>query len=201
MSPLPQPSESYGWGQQSFDTPTPTASQATLSPTEYSGPAYGLSTEVTTPVNGKKIFQCLHPGCKQKPFGRSADLDRHIQKIHFPDSQKEQHNCDYQNCQRHKPDKSTSKSQNTAFTRRDHYRDHLRDYHKEDILKRGRGTQDVTDWLRDRFFHKNATWWRCSKCLNRIFIAKDGWECPECRQMCERERKEVRLEMTAKAKR
>jgi hypothetical protein len=194
LSPLAP--DCYGWPTQPLAAAlTTSAPQAPLPATDYGGSAYGPSATLTTPGETAKKFQCLYPGCKQKPFGRSADLDRHIQKIHFPESQQEKYNCDYAKCQRSATSASTAKS-GTAFTRRDHYRDHLREFHKEDLLKRGQRSGDVTDWLRKR--HSEFRWWRCGKCLDRIYLSDYSWECPACRQVCERERQAVRLEKMEK---
>jgi len=154
------------------------------SPTEQTGD--GCSR--TGPKAPKK-YQCLYPMCTQPAFGRSADLERHLTKLHFPEAQKETYNCDYKKCQR---------SASTAFTRRDHFRDHLREFHKEDILKRGRGSRDQTEWLWER--QVDARWWRCGKCLSRIKLNSDGWECPVCRQMCEPDRRKVREAKEASSK-
>ena len=36
-------------------------------------------------------------------------------------------------------------------------------------------------------------WWRCARCLIRVYIAGAGWTCPGCQQSCESERKALRL--------
>lgn len=121
---------------------------------------------------------CLHPGCTAKPFRRRADLDRHYKHRHAPESQKESFNCDYPRCAR----------RSDPFHRLDHFRDHLREFHKEDIEKRG-GTINE-EWLGDRQVSSN--WWRCSKCLKRIYIDRNGYACPNCKTSCQAKRKEAR---------
>ncbi|KAH6604558.1 hypothetical protein Trco_006265 [Trichoderma cornu-damae] len=121
---------------------------------------------------------CLHPGCDAKPFKRRADLDRHYKHKHAPASQKESYHCDYARCGRRRD----------PFHRRDHFRDHLRDFHKEDIEKRGVAAKE--DWFEDR--NASHTWWRCTKCLKRIYIGRHGYECPTCKTSLQAKRKELR---------
>lgn len=121
---------------------------------------------------------CLYPGCTAKPFKRRADLDRHYKHRHASDAQKVSFNCDYPRCSRRRD----------PFHRLDHFRDHLREFHKEDIEKRGGSANE--EWLEDR--RVSSTWWRCSKCLNRIYIEQNGYECPNCKSTCQAKRKEAR---------
>ncbi|RSM20792.1 hypothetical protein CDV31_000482 [Fusarium ambrosium] len=121
---------------------------------------------------------CLHPGCTAKPFKRIADLQRHYRNTHNPDETKDAYFCDYSRCTRaHEP-----------FRRRDHYRDHLREYHREDIQKRGVTINE--EWLNDRNYA--SSWWRCPRCLIRVHISKNDFECPGCKGSCESKRKEKR---------
>jgi hypothetical protein len=72
------------------------------------------------------------------------------------------------------------------FTRKDHFRDHLRDYHKEDIggpkgerfLEEKAWLASQKAWVEERKIE--ASWWRCPKCLCRVQIVKYGYECYEC---------------------
>ncbi|KAG6012552.1 hypothetical protein E4U54_007460 [Claviceps lovelessii] len=121
---------------------------------------------------------CLYPGCNAKPFKRRADLDRHYRHRHAADAQKVSFNCDYPRCSRRRD----------PFHRLDHFRDHLREFHKEDIEKRG-GSVDE-NWLGER--RVSSTWWRCPKCLKRVYIDRNGYECPTCKTACQAKRKEVR---------
>ncbi|UPL01349.1 hypothetical protein LCI18_012283 [Fusarium solani-melongenae] len=121
---------------------------------------------------------CLFAGCNAKPFKRTADLQRHYRNIHNADSTKEAHFCDYPRCTR----------ASEPFRRRDHFRDHLREYHREDIQKRGVVVNE--EWLEDRYYATN--WWRCPRCLIRVSISKDDYECPRCKGSCEPKRKEKR---------
>ena len=72
------------------------------------------------------------------------------------------------------------------FTRKDHFRDHLRDYHKEDIgAAKGERFLEKTAWLASQKAWVEerkieASWWRCPKCLCRVQIAKYGYECCRC---------------------
>lgn len=121
---------------------------------------------------------CLAPGCPAKPFKRTADLQRHYRNIHNPDLTKEAHFCDYPKCTR----------ASEPFRRRDHFRDHLREYHREDIQKRGVVVNE--EWLEDRYY--SDKWWRCPRCLIRVYTSKDEFECPKCKGSCEPKRKEKR---------
>ncbi|OAA56911.1 Zinc finger, C2H2-like protein [Cordyceps fumosorosea ARSEF 2679] len=122
---------------------------------------------------------CLFPGCDTKPFKRRADLDRHYKHKHAPASQKESYFCDYPRCTRRRD----------PFHRRDHFRDHLREFHKEDIEKRGGVVNE--EWLED--CNLSSSWWRCAKCLVRNYIEKSGYECPKCKTTCQAKRKELRM--------
>lgn len=162
----------------------------------------------------------MAPDCKQKPFTRVADLDRHYQQVHKPSSEKEQHLCDYRNCPRRE----------VPFHRKDHYRDHLREYHREDIFKRGSYKKKVSASASDKGGNRAAATaaanaaaaaamsaeellkeyniqksnWRCNKCLKRITVHGSGtmgWECPDCRISCDAERKRARLLMASRARR
>ncbi|KAF5627974.1 egg shell [Fusarium sp. NRRL 52700] len=121
---------------------------------------------------------CLHPGCTARPFKRTADLIRHYKNTHAPESSKDVYLCDYPRCTRFRE----------PFHRRDHFRDHLREYHCEDIMKRGATVNE--EWLEGRY--TPSTWWRCPRCLVRVNISKHGYECPGCKTSCEPKRKEKR---------
>ncbi|KAK2594255.1 hypothetical protein QQS21_008034 [Conoideocrella luteorostrata] len=114
---------------------------------------------------------CLYPGCNAKPFKRRVDLDRHYKQYHASKSQKVSFNCDYPRCSRRRD----------PFHRLDHFHDHLREFHKEDIEKRGGPVNQ--EWFENR--RVSSTWWRCSKCLHRIYIEKSGYECPDCKTPCQ----------------
>ncbi|PFH61135.1 hypothetical protein XA68_18142 [Ophiocordyceps unilateralis] len=104
---------------------------------------------------------CLHPGCTARPFKRRADLDRHYKHRHAPDSVKDSFSCDYPRCSRHQD----------PFHRLDHFRDHLREFHKEDIEKRGGSEAGLRP--------ASSSWWRCRRCLKRVY---DGHTtCPKCK--------------------
>ncbi|KAK4191302.1 hypothetical protein QBC35DRAFT_27155 [Podospora australis] len=129
----------------------------------------------------KQMFPCLFPGCN-KAFSRAADLDRHHKVVHIDEDTKRKFFCDYKKCSRHQ----------TPFHRQDHFRDHFIQFHKEDILKRGRSLDN--EWWSER--NPKALyngWWRCSKCLVvRVRIEEDGFTCPTCENACEPERRRIR---------
>lgn len=133
------------------------------------------------PTSGQR-FVCPVRDCKQGAFGRAADLDRHHKMVHLPDEEKKKFFCDYKKCPRH----------DSPFYRQDHFRDHLRDFHKEDLLRRG--TKADGKWWDSRSKHAIFTgWWRCNKCLvTRVDIETNGWVCPKCSTHCETERKRFR---------
>ena len=105
--------------------------------------------------------------------------------------------CDYVKCSRAKG----------PFTRKDHYRDHLKDYHKEDLgaAKGERAAKTVEQkrkwqkaqevWRTERKIRPNQ--WRCVKCLYRVYVDNDGWNCPMCHQECEIDRQKSRNELHA----
>ena len=117
------------------------------------------------------------------------DLDRHTRQVHSADNKEEKgrFHCDHGRC--------TSK----PLGREDHCRDHYRDYHKEDLVKRGLNPERVAEWLRARP-GVDLRWWRCDKCLKRVIVETNGWECPECNRPCEIERKEYRIAKMEKSK-
>jgi hypothetical protein len=122
------------------------------------------------------------PNCKAKPFTRHYDLDRHF-KIHRGDEQEV--NCDYKRCPHKEP------------FRKDHCREHYREYHAEDLVKRGlpkhskaskqgqKPLETVEQFLAARLKNLNLSWWRCSKCFERVQVDNHGYMCPKCNQPCE----------------
>lgn len=60
------------------------------------------------------------------------------------------------------------------FSRKDHLKAHLRDIHKEPLWKRN--PKDDPNWLEGKTI--NDDWWRCPKCLSRVYVKKSGWTCP-----------------------
>jgi hypothetical protein len=100
--------------------------------------------------------------------------------------------CDYPKCPRYQG----------PFGRKDHARDHLRDYHKEDIgcakgEKSFRDKQDKREWnkaqkawLAERVISYKH--WRCAKCLFKNYVAQAGWECLTCKTQCEEDRVRAR---------
>lgn len=144
----------------------------------------------------KNQFPCQYPGgCNGKTnvFGRPADLERHYKNVHA--SEKDSFPCDYRKCAR----------KLEPFTRKDHYRDHLRDYHKEHIgaakgekSSREKNSQkwlkDQRKWLDERIIDPRN--WRCARCLVRNPItsyAQQPWECSNCKNTCEEDCLKERL--------
>ncbi|RYO81889.1 hypothetical protein DL766_002103 [Monosporascus sp. MC13-8B] len=143
-------------------------------------PMYRPCANSETTPRSMHLNVCLEPGCKSKPFRRKADLDRHYQQMHWDSSIKPSFPCDYPKCTR---------SAN-PFSRSDHYRDHCRDYHREDLLRRS-SKRETNEWWADRVIHKK--WWRCSKCLRRVYIQQHGFDCHNCKTPCESQRRSYRI--------
>ena len=143
------------------------------------------SSSKRTTSGKEKQYVCLSPGCAQKAFARSADLDRHYKQVHKQSTEKEHFACDYRRCPR-------AGGEAASFGRKDHFRDHLRDFHREDLPKRGGGSSSSAG---DDLARRNIDirWWRCTKCLQRIYVDRQGWECPDCKMVCERDRRLARL--------
>lgn len=121
---------------------------------------------------------CLVPGCESKTlFRRKADLQRHYQHRHTPNEQKKQHLCDYPRCVRAVE----------PFHRIDHFRDHYRDFHQEDLTRK---TGEKQEWFDSR--KVSGKWWRCTKCLGRNRIEETGWVCAKCSSHCDSTRRGLR---------
>lgn len=200
----PTTGESAGTPATSFDMDTspsvpspstsrrrlPTAKPSTTTPTTPSEDArhrHGHMAAQSSTTGGGNRFPCIVGTCN-KQFNRNADLDRHMKFIHckatVPSRQ-----CDYPRCGRHA----------NPFHRDDHFRDHLRDQHKEDLLKRGESTAPDPGWWRERApAAVFRGWWRCSKCFARVSVEREGWQCGSaegsagCGNFCEPERRNVR---------
>ncbi|KAF7933820.1 uncharacterized protein EAE98_003529 [Botrytis deweyae] len=138
----------------------------------------------------KGVYPCQFPiNCPGKQFRRPADLERHYRHVHADADQKGSFPCDYKPCTRSKG----------PFTRKDHYRDHLKDFHKEDIgtAKQPKNTKDPKKledlqqaWLEERQI--DPRWWRCRKCLRRVYVDTNGYKCVNCNEECAKERIEAR---------
>ncbi|KAK4466476.1 hypothetical protein QBC42DRAFT_74477 [Cladorrhinum samala] len=144
-------------------------------------PAHGAD-DPRPPSSEKHSYKCNHPGCRNG-FSRAADLERHCKIVHLDERERKKYHCDYKKCPRHE----------SPFFRQDHFRDHLRDFHKEDLLRRSK--RGDAEWWRSRspYAIKNG-WWRCNRCLMvRVNIATDGFACPSCGNTCEPERQKLRM--------
>ncbi|KAI2624954.1 hypothetical protein GGR54DRAFT_543003 [Hypoxylon sp. NC1633] len=122
---------------------------------------------------------CLEPHCSASPFKRKADLQRHYLHRHRDSKLKKPFPCDYKKCGRSKE----------PFFRLDHCREHYRDYHMEDIERRGQN-KEAPEWWKSR--NVQPQWWRCAKCLSRIPIDTKGFQCPKCKTTCETQRRNLR---------
>lgn len=143
------------------------------------------------PSNPEKgVYPCQFPsGCPGKQFRRPADLERHYRHVHADADQKGSFPCDYKPCTRSKG----------PFTRKDHYRDHLKDFHKEDIgtAKQPKNAKDPKaiqalqqTWLEERQI--DPRWWRCGRCLQRVYVDTHSYKCITCNEECAQERIEAR---------
>ena len=127
--------------------------------------------------------------CTSKPFLRHYDLERHFVTVHKKKT--EELYCDYERC----PHKESF--------RKDHCREHYREYHIEDLIKRGKPKpksskvkrnqkkpETLDEFLAARINNINLSWWRCSKCMQRGKVSADGYVCPnpDCKAACEPER-------------
>jgi hypothetical protein len=127
-------------------------------------------------------------------FSRPADLERHYKNVHASSPEKVSFPCDYSKCERAL----------IPFTRKDHYRDHLRDFHMEDIgSAKGEKKMDRKKWLAAQKIWVaerkiSAKHWRCAKCLIKHYIAYDGWECEPCKTTCEQDRINARQKLAPK---
>lgn len=122
---------------------------------------------------------CLKNRCARS-FRRKADLERHYLQCHTPADKKMKYPCDWRKCQRAKD----------PFHRRDHCRTHLRDYHLEDLMRRGSPAGENLDWWDNRVV--KLAWWRCARCLIRVKVREHGYTCSKCGTSCETERQEHR---------
>lgn len=98
----------------------------------------------------------------------------------------EKFRCDYPKCQHEDP------------LRKDHCREHYREFHMEDLVKRG-GKADNTEtetWWERRNILKS--WWRCCKCLQKTRTS-EGWRCKSCGQQCEQDRQMMRKRLLAES--
>ncbi|CZR65272.1 uncharacterized protein PAC_15172 [Phialocephala subalpina] len=108
--------------------------------------------------------------------------------VHVLSDQTKKFHCDYTKCQR----------RNNPFTRKDYYRKHLRQVHKEDLGCANRGKKiDKNNratiqqaWLADRKI--SSSWWRCEHCLLRRQV-KDS-KCGICKIPCGQGRIDAPLE-------
>ncbi|KAI9647801.1 hypothetical protein NHQ30_004189 [Ciborinia camelliae] len=143
------------------------------------------------PSNPQKgVYPCQFPiGCSGRQFGRPADLERHYRHVHADADQKASFPCDYKPCARSKE----------PFTRKDHYRDHLKEFHKEDVgtAKQPKNVKDPKKWqtLQQAWLEErkiDSRWWRCRRCLQRVYVETHGYKCTTCNEECAKDRIEAR---------
>ncbi|KAL2264919.1 hypothetical protein VTJ83DRAFT_7429 [Remersonia thermophila] len=148
----------------------------------------------------KARYRCRIPGC-DRGASRLADLLRHEHTVHSaslsPDgsggaglanNKTRRYVCDYKMCARHAD----------PFYRQDHFRDHLRLFHKEDIPRRGARSECKLWWQSRAPYAVARGWWRCSKCLSRVVLKKHGFTCHGCGRTCEKQRQEYRIKLQDK---
>jgi hypothetical protein len=114
-------------------------------------------------------YTCLFPCCCAKPFRRHCDLERHYEIAHPAPGADPIFLCDYPGCGRGK----------SPFARRAYFRDHLKEQHKE-AIKHGRRREGLTCSERT----SNEPWWRCGRCLKRIYFDTEGYNCTSCKTKC-----------------
>lgn len=120
-----------------------------------------------------------------------------MQLVHGKLQDKERFFCDYRKCHRNEeayvpPPHSQPTAGSGPFHRRDHFRDHLRTFHMEDLPKRGGKEGKAAE---ERAV--SSSWWRCNKCLRRVKVRHDGFECPNCKSGCETDRMNARKRLHA----
>ncbi|KAH6691521.1 hypothetical protein F5X68DRAFT_229374 [Plectosphaerella plurivora] len=155
----------------SVTTPTfehmPVAPAPSGLPPNLAGLAPGGGASPTMPQDGNAAGAAAAAGTL-KDGGKEKDKDAVF-------------NCDYPVCPR----------KTDGFNRKDRFRVHLQDLHKEDVVKKGGILDDA--WLAGRKMY--TQWWRCSKCLGRVRVDEHGWECPRDQVKCEEKRREYRENM------
>ncbi|KAI8963777.1 hypothetical protein F5Y11DRAFT_137711 [Daldinia sp. FL1419] len=165
------------WRLKPGFTPTTTYPATLPVASSDTSPAPVSGSSTAGDASGRHV--CLEPFCKASPFKRKADLQRHYLHRHRDAAQKKAFPCDWKKCQRSKE----------PFYRLDHCREHYRDYHMEDLCRRG-SNKENSEWWSSR--HIDNKWWRCAKCLSRIPIDSKGFECTKCKTTCESERRKLR---------
>lgn len=143
-------------------------------------------------------YPCLI--CTQS-FARQADLKRHYDHMHSPAENLDRFYCDYKQCLRSEKGSrqaqermgSQPPSEKVAgigpFTRKDHFKAHLREQHQEALPKRD--PRKDPGWLDGKILKEE--WWRCVKCLKRVWIHKQRDEnrneymCCNCGAPCDQE--------------
>ncbi|TLS28153.1 hypothetical protein PpBr36_01910 [Pyricularia pennisetigena] len=170
-----------------------TSTMDELWPSEAANEPPVQTVQPTTPEEGpsspKRLYRCPYEGC-DSVFDRSANLTRHVLKskkhvIADDSSDKpEIFHCGFRICQRAGRD---------AIPRKDHCREHLRNFHKQDLYKRGENLK--ADWLEECLIDK--TYWYCNKCLTRnsTVDVSSPWRCSRCGTKCEPERVAIRLQL------
>ena len=124
----------------------------------------------------KDQYVCQYPRICTHVSKRPGELKRHYSTVH---AAAEKFSYDYRECSR----------ASFPFIRKDHYREHLQCFHKEDIgcARRNKDTKEWTNlqntWLAERQVFSNH--WRCTRCLTKNIVADVGWQCISCETRCE----------------
>ncbi|CAD6453366.1 ce465734-bef3-400c-882c-6c393666cd6e [Sclerotinia trifoliorum] len=132
-------------------------------------------------------YPCHMRTCPDHQSGFSSQelLVHHYELVHG----ESYYLCDYPSCQSQTGSAIMSGSK-IRFLRCDFrgseqdYRQHLRDFHKEDInmLESKLSNIEPSELNGSRL---QADWWRCHKCLRRVIIQNEGYTCKDCKAICE----------------
>lgn len=170
----------------------PSHGSNTVNPVHVSNTIHPMQGALAT----RDRFQCSLPGCNNRMFARLGDLQRHAWSHHeietrerdtMRETPKAIWRCDYRRCARSL----------TPFYRLDHYRDHLRDQHREDLPRR-RTRPDAVWWSQRNPHCVVEGWWRCNKCLVvRVNTERHGYVCPGCGVAIDAQRRTYRESLLA----
>ncbi|CAK7275437.1 hypothetical protein SEPCBS57363_006680 [Sporothrix epigloea] len=215
LMPAVGPEQHIPYGQQDSIRGKASASKSTSNEgsrtkLQHTGRSKSGSAEGAGNAGSKKEFTCSYQFCKSPAFTRMADLERHMKHVHLAADKKERFFCDYSGCSR----------SSTPFHRKDHYREHLREYHLEDLLKRGSNAhrsmspnteaaslsgavdhetnKKMMQEMQLQNCNIDVSWWRCARCLKRVKVADRGWSCPDCKGSIEEPRKALRASRLAR---
>lgn len=132
-------------------------------------------------------YPCHMRTCPDHQSGFSSQelLVHHYELVHG----ESYYLCDYPSCQSQTGSAILSGSK-IRFLRCDFrgseqdYRQHLRDFHKEDISMLPSKLSEIESAELDAC-RLEADWWRCHSCLRRVIIQNEGYTCKDCKATCE----------------